>query len=145
VVFATAGVAIARQIVVQPRAVEVVTEMATDSDTVEIVKPNTTLEVLGESGKWLKVQTPSGKTGYVPTALVTQGSGGLKLSAITGGPSASKLSASNAGKGISPQAEKYAGAHGYRTEGPDRMTSMRQKYKADLKAFEQDGQVGQPK
>lgn len=142
-VLATAtGVAIARQITVQPRAVEVVAQMSTDSDTVEVVQPNQQLEVLGESGPWLKVRTASGKTGYVPAAIASRKSGGVNVSALTGGPDASQMGASNAGRGLTPEAGAYAQTHGYRSDGPDRIAAMRLKYKADLKAFKQEGQVG---
>jgi hypothetical protein len=137
-----AGVAIAKQITVQPRAVEVVAEMSTDSDTVEVVQPNQRLEVLGESGPWLKVKTASGKTGYVPAAIVSRKSGGMSAAHLTGGPDATQMGASTAGKGLTQDAGSYAQSHGYRSDGPDRIAAMRTKYKPDLKSFEQEGQVG---
>ena len=136
------GVSLAEQLTVGTRAVEVVAEQATDADTVELVPVGGKLDVLGKSGGWLQVRTPGGKTGYVLETVVVKKSGGLNLSALTGGPSASDASASMAGRGLSEQAGTFARSHGYKTDAPDKMVAMRQKYKADLKAFKSEGNVG---
>jgi hypothetical protein len=138
------GIAWAEQLVVQTRGAEVVEAMSTESDRVEVVGPNQSLEILGRSGKWLNVRTPSGKTGYVLEAAVQKRTGGKGLSALTGGPSAAETSGSLAGRGLTPEAAAYAASHGYNTEGPGRMRDMSLKYKPDLKAFKQEGKVGAP-
>jgi hypothetical protein len=138
-----AGVAIAKTIVVQPHAVEVTAEMSTDSDPIEVVQPNQTLEVVGESGAWLKVKTASGKIGYIPKAIVSRSSSGAGVAArgLTG-VDAAQAGAAAAGKGLTEEAARYAHSQSYRTDGPDRMAAMRQKYHPELKSFKNEGQVG---
>jgi len=136
------GVVLGDQVLVQGRNVEVVEDMASDAATVELVAPGNKLEVIGKTGRWLKVRTPTGKTGFVPETMVKRNTSGFDLAAITGGPSASDMSAANAGRGLTEQAGTYARSRGYRTDGPDRLVALRQKYKADLKQFKAEGRVG---
>lgn len=138
----SAGVALAEQVIVQGRSVEIVQDMASDAATVELVAPGNKLEVIGKTGRWLKVRTPSGKMGYVPETMVKRNTSGFDLTAITGGPRASDVSAANAGRGLTEQAGTYAKSRGYRTDGPDRMVALRQTAKPDLKKFKDDGRVG---
>lgn len=147
VVSTAAGLAIAKTITVQPRAVEITTEMSTDSDPIEVVQPNQTLEVLSESGPWLKVKTASGKIGYVPAANVSRKSSSSNVVArgLTGGADASQVGAAKAGRGLTEDAAVYAQSHALRTDGPDRMTEMRQKFHPELKSFKAEGQVGKSK
>lgn len=137
-----AGVALAEQVTVEGRNVEVVDDMASDAATVELVAPGNKLEVIGKTGRWLKVRTPSGKTGFVPETMVKRNTSGFDLTAITGGPRASDVSAANAGRGLTEQAGTYARNRGYRTDGPDRMVALRQMAKPDLKKFKDEGRVG---
>lgn len=137
-----AGLAFADQVTVEGRNVEIVEDMASDAATVELVAPGNKLEVIGKTGRWLKVRTPTGKTGFVPETMVKRNTSGFDLTAITGGPRASDVSAANAGRGLTEQAGTYARSRGYRTDGPDRMVALRQAAKPDLKKFKEEGRVG---
>ncbi len=137
-----ASVALADQVTVEGRSVEIVEDMASDAATVELVPPGNKLEVIGKTGRWLKVRTPTGKTGFVPETMVKRNTSGFDLTAITGGPRASDVSAANAGRGLTEQAGTYARSRGYRTDGPDRMVALRQLAKPDLKKFKDEGRVG---
>ena len=139
--------ALADQVQVQGRTVEVVREMASDAETVELVRPGQAMEALGKSGRWLQVRTPSGKTGYVPEAMVNRrGSGGTGfsnfVSGLTGNPTASDAAAGNASRGLTPEAAKYANSRGLRTDAPDRLVELRNRAKPDLKKFKDVGNVG---
>ncbi|QOV91584.1 SH3 domain-containing protein [Humisphaera borealis] len=136
------GVALAEQVTVEGRNVEVVEDMASDAATVEMVPPGNKLEVIGKTGRWLKVRTPTGKQGYVPETMVKRNTSGFDLTAITGGPRASDVSAANAGRGLTEQAGTYARSRGYRTDGPDKLVALRQQAKPDLKKFKEQGKVG---
>lgn len=110
---------------------------------VDTVQKNARLTVLEKQGTWLKVQTPTGKQGYVKEgALAAQsfstGSGEVKGDAGTSG-----LNATLAGKGLEETAQAFASKNNLNPAPLDRNLKRRNNISADkYNQFQQQGRVG---
>ena len=136
------------KVFVNVASVEVRTGKGPSSATVDLVRKGAPLQVLAREGKWLKVQTPTGKQGYVFEGSVTDtaGSGAGTNDAakvLLGGPEASASSNAEAFKQLGPDAKKYAMTKGMKTADADKLLAQRdQDVSAQWEKFTKEGKVG---
>jgi len=151
VVAAGGGLVFAGDLFVQPERLDVREGPGLLFDPVESVTKSAKLKELERTDDgWIKVQTPSGKEGYVFKGSVGDKppSGGNPLTAMnmTSDAEAAQMSTGAAAKGLEPEAEKYARNKNYNKAALDSVISLNKGVKGSTwMQFCKDGQVGPAK
>lgn len=147
----SAALVFAGDLYVQPDKLDVREGPGLLFDPVDTVAKNAKLtEIERTDDGWIKVQTPTGKTGYVFKQSVgdkpAPGPGLFSGLAVTSDAEASQMSTGAAAKGLEPEAEKYAANKNY-SKGPlDKVIAMNRAVKGkQWLQFCQDGKVGPAK
>jgi uncharacterized protein YgiM (DUF1202 family) len=150
-VISTAGVLLAGDLFVQPDKLDVREGPGLLFDPVESVAKNVKLQELERTDDgWIKVQTPSGKQGYVFKGSVSDkqaaGPGLFSGMQVTSDAEAAQMSTGAASKGLEPEADKYAASKNYNKAGLDSVIAMNKAVKGkQWVQFCQDGKVGPSK
>ena len=147
----TGAIVFAGDLFVQPERLDVREGPGTLFDPVESVKKNDKLaEIERTDDGWIKVKTPSGKEGYVFKGSVADkppaGPGLFSGLAMTSDAEATQMSTGAAGKGLEPEAEKYAANKNYSKASLDAVVALNKSVKGkEWLQFCQDGKVGPAK
>ena len=147
----SAGMLIAGDLYVQPDKLDVRDGPGLLFDPVETVAKNAKLQEIERTDDgWIKVNTPSGKQGYVFKGSVSDkqaaGPGLLSGFQVTSDAEAAQMSTGAASKGLEPEAEKYGASKNYSKTNLDAVIAMNKAVKGKQWAqFCQDGKVGPSK
>ena len=148
---AGSGLVFGGDLFVQPDRLDVREGPGLLFDPVESVAKSAKLQELErtEDG-WVKVQTPSGKQGYVFKGSVgdkpPSAGGGLTAMNMTSDAEAAQMSTGAAAKGLEPEAEKYAQNKSYSKAALDSVVALNKSVKGSTwMQFCKDGQVGPAK
>ena len=146
-----AGLALADEIVVRAKAVDIRAGRGSMFPVVATLKSGDRLQVEERQGKWLRVSV-GGKEGFVvETALAAAGGSGLGAlsqgaNTLAGNAQASEVGASAAARGIGvdPVAAQYASSQGMSTAGIEQMLANRNRVvnSGQWLKFTQQGKVG---
>ena len=148
---ASAAVVVADDLYVQPERLDVREGPGLLFDPVDSVKKSDKVTVLEKTDDgWVKIQTPSGKTGYVYQKELADkppaGPGPLAGLNVTSDSEASQMGTAAAAKGLEPEAENYAASKSYSKANLDRVIALNKTVKGkEWMQFCQDGQVGPAK
>lgn len=151
VVISTGGMLLAGDLFVQPDKLDVREGPGLLFDPVESIAKNAKLKELERTDDgWIKVQTPSGKEGYVFKQSVSdkQAGGPGLFSAFqpTSDAEAAQMSTGAASKGLEPEADKYAASKSYSKVNLDAVIAMNKAVKGkQWVQFCQDGKIGPSK
>jgi uncharacterized protein YgiM (DUF1202 family) len=150
-VIGSSAVVFAGDLYVQPDKLDVREGPGLLFDPVDSVAKNAKLQEIERTDDgWIKVQTPTGKTGYVFKQSVgdkpAPGPGLFSGLGVTSDAEASQMSTGAAAKGLEPEAEKYAANKNYSKASLDKVISMNKAVKGkQWLTFCQDGKVGPSK
>jgi hypothetical protein len=150
-VISSAGILLAGDLYVQPDKLDVREGPGLLFDPVESVAKNAKLQEIERTDDgWIKVTTPSGKQGYVFKGSVSDkqaaGPGLFSGMQVTSDSEAAQMSTGAAGKGLEPEAEKYAANKNYSKVNLDAVIAMNKTVKGkQWMQFCQDGSVGPAK
>jgi hypothetical protein len=145
------GLVFGGDLFVQPERLDVREGPGLLFDPVESVTKSAKLQELERTDDgWIKVQTPSGKQGYVFKGSVGDKppSGGSSMTAMnmTSDAEAAQMSTGAAAKGLEPEAEKYARNKNYSKAALDAVVALNKGVKGSTwMQFCKDGQVGPAK
>jgi uncharacterized protein YgiM (DUF1202 family) len=143
-----AALVLAEDLYVQPDRLDVREGPAVLFDPVDAVKKNDKVTVLERTDDgWIKIQTPSGKQGYVFQKELANkppaAPGPLAGLSVTSDAEASQMGTGAAAKGLEPEAEQYAKSKNYSKVNLDKVIAMNKAVKGkDWMQFCQNGQVG---
>ena len=147
----SAVLVLAGDLYVQPDKLDVREGPGLLFDPVDTVAKNAKLQEIERTDDgWIKVTTPSGKTGYVFKQSVgdkpAAGPGLFSGLAVTSDAEASQMSTGAAAKGLEPEAEKYAANKNYSKAPLDKVIAMNKAVKGkQWLEFCQEGKVGPAK
>ncbi len=125
------------------KAMDVLSDKNPFADPVESVPASTSMEKLGEEGSWVKVRTPSGKTGYVTSDDVTPPK---NLDTLAANASATNAQAAAAGRGLDEEAKQFAANKHLTLDGYKAMLAAGNSVsRQDVRDFGKTGNVGPSK
>jgi uncharacterized protein YgiM (DUF1202 family) len=145
------AVVVAEDLFVQPERLDVREGPGLLFDPVDSVTKSAKVTVLERTDDgWIKVQTPSGKQGYVFQKELANkppaAPGPLAGLSVTSDAEASQMGTGAAAKGLEPEAEKYASGKNYSKASLDKVIALNKSVKGkEWMQFCQDGKVGPAK
>ena len=145
---AMGAVVIAEDLYVQPERLDVREGPGLLFDPVDSINKSAKVTVLERTDDgWVKIQTPSGKQGYVFQKELANkppaAPGFLAGLNVTSDAEASQMGTGAAAKGLEPEAEKYAAGKNYSKVSLDKVIALNKTVKGkEWMQFCQDGKVG---
>lgn len=146
-----AGSAVAGEKVwVTSRGADLQSDASASSSTLQSLAIGTELTVQSKQGRWYKVSTPGGRTGYVYQGKVSSSPPAGSSSGLFGSMNQSSIQASKADtarsiRGLSPEAKEYAestGTPGEIQSALDNVLVMRTT-EGEIDRFLQSGRIGE--
>jgi len=142
---------VAEDLYVQPARLDVREGPGLLFDPVDSVSKSAKVTVLERTDDgWIKIQTPSGKQGYVFQKELDKkpppAPGPLAGLSVTSDAEASQMGTGAAAKGLEPEAENYARSKSYNKASLDQVIALNKSVKGkEWMQFCQDGQIGPAK